>query len=97
VRLVSRNFKNLRFESLKYALAALPVRNAIIDREIVCLDERGVSQFSQLLNRKAEPVLYAFDLLWVDGDDLRRFPLVARKERLACLIQSASCSRLLYA
>jgi ATP-dependent DNA ligase len=34
-----------------------------------------VSQFNQLLDRKAEPALYAFDLLWLDGDDLRQLPL----------------------
>jgi hypothetical protein len=77
-RLVSRNLKNLRFESLKTALGKLPVKNAIIDGEICCLDERGVSQFNHLLNRKAEPVLYAFDLLWLDDEDLRRLPLVER-------------------
>jgi bifunctional non-homologous end joining protein LigD len=88
-KLISRNQKNLRFESLKAALGKLPVRNAILDREICCLDEHGVSQFNQLLNRKAEPVLYAFDLLWLDGEDLRRSPLTERKDRLKTLIQSS--------
>ena len=45
-RLVSRNLKNLRFESLRTALGKLPVKNAIIDGEIVCLDGKGVSQFN---------------------------------------------------
>ena len=45
------------------SLAKLPVETAILDGEIVCLDERGVSQFNQLLSRKVEPVFYAFDLL----------------------------------
>jgi bifunctional non-homologous end joining protein LigD len=63
-KLISRNLKSLRFESLKTALGKLPVKNAILDGEIVVLDERGVSQFDQLLNRKAEPVLYAFDGWW---------------------------------
>jgi len=85
-RLVSRNLKNLRFESLKVALAKLPVRNAILDGEIVCLDENGVSRFNRLLSRKAEPILYAFDLLWLDGKDLRQLPLVERKSRLAQLV-----------
>lgn len=96
-KLVSRNLKNLRFESLKRALAKLPVKNAILDGEIVCLDERGVSQFTQLLNRKAEPVLYAFDLLWLDGEDLHRLPLIERKSRLAALVQTSRCERILYA
>jgi bifunctional non-homologous end joining protein LigD len=96
-RLVSRNLKNLRFESLQLALAKLPVKNAIIDGEIVCLDERGVSQFNQLLNRKAEPVLYGFDLLWLDDEDLRRLPLVERKGRLAGLVEASHCERILFA
>jgi bifunctional non-homologous end joining protein LigD len=96
-KIVSRNQRNLGFDSLKEVLANLPLRNAIIDSEIVCLDAQGVSQFNQLLGRKREPVLYAFDLLWLDGDDLRQFPLVVRKKRLSQLVQSANCSRLLYA
>ena len=39
---------------------------AIIDGEIVCLDAQGVSQFYQLLSRKAEPVFYAFDLFMAE-------------------------------
>ena len=70
-KLVSRNQRNLGFEALKRSLAKLPVENAIIDGEIVCLDAQGVSQFNQLLGRKGGPVLYAFDLLWLDGADLR--------------------------
>jgi bifunctional non-homologous end joining protein LigD len=96
-KLISRNLKNLRFESLKTALAKLPVKNVIIDGEICCLDERGVSQFNHLLNHKAEPVLYAFDLLWLDHEDLRQLPLIERKKRLCGIVQASACSRLLYA
>ena len=96
-RLISRNQRNLGFETLKRSLAELPVQNAIIDGEIICLDAKGVSQFNQLLSRKGEPVFYAFDLLWLDGEDLRRRPLVERKKRLARLVQAAKCPRLLYA
>ena len=73
-KLVSRNQRNLGFETLKRSLVRLPVQNAIIDGEIICLDAKGVSQFNQLLSRKGEPVLYAFDLLWLDGDR-RQMPL----------------------
>jgi bifunctional non-homologous end joining protein LigD len=94
-KIVSRNQRNLGFESLKKALAKLPTETAILDGEIVCLDGKGVSQFNQLLNRKGEPVFYAFDLLWLDGEDLRQRPLVERKKRLARLVRAAKCSRLL--
>ena len=79
------------------SLAKLPVENAILDGEIICVDAKGVSQFNQLLRRKEEPVFYAFDLLWLDGEDLTQRPLVERKKRLARLVRAAKCPRLLYA
>jgi len=79
-RLVSRNQRNLGFDALKRSLAKLPVQTAILDGEIICLDSKGVSQFNQLLSRKGEPILYAFDLLWLDGEDLRQMPLIWAKE-----------------
>ena len=45
--LVSRNLRNLKFQSLANALAKLPVREAILDGEIICLDQNGVSQFNR--------------------------------------------------
>lgn len=75
-KVVSRNRRNLGFDSLKKALAKLPAQNAIIGGEVVCLDAQGVSRFNQLLGRKCESVLYAFDLLWIDGEDLRQFALL---------------------
>jgi bifunctional non-homologous end joining protein LigD len=98
-RLVSRNLRNLRFESLRAALGKLPVRNAIIDGEIICLDQKGVSQFNWLLSgrRSIQAILYAFDLIWLNGADLRRKPLVKRKARLCELIRKSRCPRLLCA
>jgi hypothetical protein len=46
--------------------------------EVVCLDSNGVSKFNQLMSRKGKPVFYAFDLLWLDGKDLRSLPLIER-------------------
>lgn len=96
-KLISCNLNNLRFTSLKKSLAELPVKNAILDGEIVCLDEHGVSQFGQLWNRKAQPMFYAFDLLWLDDDDLRRLPLIVRKKRLRNLIRACTGGAILYA
>jgi bifunctional non-homologous end joining protein LigD len=96
-RLISRNLKNLRFQSLRTALAKLSVQSAILDGEVVCLDENGVSQFNQLLSGKGEPVFYAFDLLWLDGRDLRDQPLIERKRQLASLVSSSRCQRIMYA
>jgi bifunctional non-homologous end joining protein LigD len=98
-KLISRNENNLRFNSIQTVLGKLPVENAIIDGEVVCLDANGTSQFNHLLDRKYKmsPLLYAFDLLWLDGIDLRQQPLVTRKEKLATLIRSSWCARILYA
>ena len=63
-----------RFDSLKTALAKLNAKTAILDGELVCLDDEGKSRFNQLLRRRAEPAFYAFDLLWLNGKDLRQPP-----------------------
>jgi bifunctional non-homologous end joining protein LigD len=73
------------------------VQSAIIDGEIICLDKKGVSQFYSLLSGKGEPIFYAFDLLWIDGQDLRNLPLIERKKHLARLVKSSGCKQLLYA
>ena len=61
---------------------------AILDAEVVCLDDRGVPQFDTLHSRTAdqEAVACAFDLLMRDGDDLRRRPLIERKAALGKLL-----------
>lgn len=51
-KLISSNSKTLRFGSLTKMLAKLSVQNVILDGEIVCLDDQGVSQFDQLFSRK---------------------------------------------
>src|SRR5262252_8827121 len=101
-KLVSRNQRNLGFEALKRSLAKLPVENAIIDGEVICIDAKGVSQFNQLLSRKGEPVFYAFDLLWLDGKDRGRCPLSSERSDSrdssgprsvqGCFMRSTSCS-----
>jgi bifunctional non-homologous end joining protein LigD len=85
-----------RFESLRTALAKLKTKNAILDGEIVCLDSEGKSRFNLLFSRRAEPVLYASDLLWLNGKDLRQLPLIERKKRLRQLIQKSDCERIIY-
>jgi len=70
-KVVARNLNSsTSFESVKTILNKLPVRNAILDGEI---DSHGVSQSNELLSRRGQPVFYAFDLLWLDGQDLRGF------------------------
>jgi bifunctional non-homologous end joining protein LigD len=45
----------------------------------------------------SNPILYAFDLLWLNGEDLRQQPLIVRKKRLATMIRTAHRSRIIFA
>jgi bifunctional non-homologous end joining protein LigD len=69
--------------------------NAVLDGELACLDEEGKPQFNRLLRRRGEPVFVAFDLLWLNGRDLRDRPLLDRKAALRTLIRNGG--RILYA
>jgi len=63
-------------------LSELKVKSAVLDGEIVCLDDAGKPEFRDLLFRRGEPRFVAFDLLWCDGQDLRYSQLTERKHRL---------------
>ena len=58
-----------------------------------------MDRFNSLLSgRQAnQAILYVFDLLWINGVDLRRTPLLERKARLCELVRRSACPRLLYA
>ena len=79
-----------RFPEIAKAAAKLP--DFIIDGEVVALNAKGDPDFSALQaalsDGDTEDLIYfAFDLLFVDGEDLRRLPLTARKERLEALLE----------
>jgi len=79
---------------LAEALAALPVESAILDGELVVEGAGGASDFAALqadlgTGRSDRLAYYLFDLLWLDGEDLRRLPLFERKARLAALLDGA--------
>jgi bifunctional non-homologous end joining protein LigD len=71
------------------------VDNAVIDGEIACVDDAGRSIFNDLLFRRRECLLFAFDLLHLNEEDLRDMPLVERKARLKRLLRRKR-SRILY-
>ncbi|MGB7437168.1 MAG: RNA ligase family protein [Candidatus Acidiferrum sp.] len=97
-RLVSRNGNLLKsFGSLKKSLGKLRVQNAILDGEIICIDRNGISQFNQLFSRRGAPVFYAFDLLWLNHEDLRDLPLLDRKQHLPELMERNKPERIIYA
>ena len=62
---------------------------------LVCLDPDGRSNFNRLLYRRDWPFFYAFDLLWLNGRDVRYRPLLARKQRLRDILPRRA-SRVLY-
>lgn len=84
----SRNGNDLsgRFPVTADALRRLRVPEAVIDGEVVALDKKGRSRFQLLQNQSGgELRFFAFDLLWLDGHDLRDKPLEARRELLESL------------
>src|SRR5437764_1485911 len=83
-RLVSRRGVDSAadFPWLTAALEALPCRDVILDQELVALDHQGRVSFSALQNRRNSPsqlTAYAFDVLWLDGENLCGRPLVERQ------------------
>lgn len=92
-RIVTRNGKNWtdRFAPVARAAGKLPVRAAILDGEVVVVEPDGRTSFQALQNaltenRDRDLVFFAFDLLYLDGYDLRKAPLLARKEALAAVV-----------
>ena len=77
------------FAALRTSLATLDC-TAILDGEIVVLDESGRPRFYDLLRRRGEPVFYAFDCLQHAGHDLRAKPLLERKRTLARIVRGHS-------
>jgi bifunctional non-homologous end joining protein LigD len=80
-----------RFDMLSPAIARLPAGEALLDGEVVVLDEKGVSRFHDLQQALSEGgstklTYFAFDLLHLDGLDLRRCALVDRKAVLQALL-----------
>jgi bifunctional non-homologous end joining protein LigD len=84
-----------RFLRIAASLLKLNVRSAVIEGEAVVLDDMGRSNFAELqadLTRHGSnrAVMYAFDLLFLDGEDLRAKPLADRRQALAFLMRPAS-------
>jgi bifunctional non-homologous end joining protein LigD len=94
-RLVSRRrHVYSSFRSLCAELAKLPP--CMLDGEIVCLDAEGKPQFYDLRRRSGYAVFVAFDILELNGRDLKRQPLIERKATLRKLIPSGGhilCAR----
>jgi ATP-dependent DNA ligase len=87
VKLYSRPGNDLtdRFPLIVEALAKLRSRSCVIDGEAVACGDDGISSFDRIRYRRHDEsvFLYAFDLIELNGDDLRRDPLAVRKATLA--------------
>jgi ATP-dependent DNA ligase len=91
VRLITRKGFDLaqRFPLAMAAIAALPARSCIVDSEAIACDASGLSVFDLLRYRRQDHAvtLCAFDLLELDGHDLRREPIEVRKRTLSRLLR----------
>jgi bifunctional non-homologous end joining protein LigD len=109
VRLVSRNQNELtgEFPELNELSKLIKAKNAVLDGEVVALDEQGRASFSLMqqrtgirkggrrvgARRELQIVYYIFDLLYLDGFDLRRVALEQRKQVLAQIIAPSELVR----
>jgi bifunctional non-homologous end joining protein LigD len=91
VELITRGGKDWtdRFAEVAEALKELPCEDAVLDGEVVAFLPDGRTSFQALQNGRAELSFVAFDLLHLDGYDLRKAPLLARKRALEALLAGA--------
>jgi bifunctional non-homologous end joining protein LigD len=91
VRLITRNGHDFsgRFPLILAAVKALPARSCVVDGEATACDDNGLSVFEMIRWRRHDEAvaLCAFDLLELDGEDLRREPIEVRKATLKGLLR----------
>jgi bifunctional non-homologous end joining protein LigD len=78
-----------RFPLAAAAILALPIKSCVVDAEAIVCDDSGMAVFDLIRGhgRNGRAILCAFDLLEVNGEDIRREPIEDRKRRLAGLLQ----------
>ena len=91
VRLLTRSGYDAtrRFRELARVLADMPAGSCVIDGEVVACDSYGVPDFLALHfqnARSAVVVVWAFDIIYLDGRDLRDLPLIRRQALLSRLV-----------
>jgi bifunctional non-homologous end joining protein LigD len=77
-----------RFPAIVNAACKLKPKSFLIDGEAVCIGDHGIPQLELMRRRRhySSVFLYAFDLLQLDGIDLRKAPIEDRKGELACML-----------
>ena len=92
VRLITRHGNDFtsRFPLAVAAVTALPARSFLLDGEAIVTNDRGLAVFDLIRHKRhgADAVLLAFDLIELDGEDLRRTPIEQRKRKLAKLVRA---------
>jgi len=87
-----------RYAGIIASARKLPCRSAILDAEVIVQDARGVSDFEALQaamrSQPAQLIFYVFDLLHLDGKDLREKPLIERRTKLKRLIEQDPDNRI---
>jgi bifunctional non-homologous end joining protein LigD len=91
-RLVSRRGTEMkRFTDLSACIAKeLKFTDAVLDGEVCALDGDGRPAFYDLMKRNCKAVYYAFDIIWLNGRDLRNLSLLERKKILRSVIPRKS-------
>ena len=94
MRLWSRNGRNWTgdFPGIVAALTALPIQSCVLDGEAVAHNQDGWPDFHRLQSKagRERAELVAFDLLIINGEDIRPWPLIERRGWLSELMEGAS-------
>jgi bifunctional non-homologous end joining protein LigD len=81
-----------RFPAIAAAVLGLPTKSCVIDGELIAAGRHGEPDFLALLHGRHVPTcVYCFDLLELNGRDLRELPLVQRRAKLQALLARAKC------
>ena len=90
-RLITRNGNDFtaRFPLAVDAVTRLPARSFLLDSEAIVTNDRGLAVFDLIRHQRHghDAVLLAFDLIELEGEDLRRMPIEQRKRKMAKLVR----------
>ena len=82
-----------RFPAVAAAVLGLPIKSCVIDGELIAAGRHGRPDFLALLHGRHVPTcVYCFDLLELNGRDLRELALVQRRAKLKSLLARAKCN-----
>ena len=89
VALLSRNELDLatRFPHIATIVSKIKVKEAVLDGEIVALDEKGAPRFQLLQQGDNRELIFFFDILWLDGKDLRKLTYEERRKILEAVLK----------